>query len=226
MSIERSRTAWPVVDQPRGLTMGSWSMWLTLTALTTGLAGIVAAALYLHSGQPAWPPAPLRRPGGGYALLLLASAGAGAAVLDRAKRQLRRAEHQRATLSLLVSGALLTAAPLLAGLDLARAGFRHDAHAYASVYWVNTILAAVLVGVAVVMVAAVTIQRLIGVVDEARMLELEVAAGYAWWSVPAAAALLAAAHLLPDPGGAATAGAPTVVGTVAAAALTALGGGA
>lgn len=199
MSIERSRTAHPVVEHPRGLTMGSWGMWLVLTALSTGLAGIAAAGLYLHSGQPAWPPAPLQRPTSMYAFGMVLLTAAGAFVAHRAKLQLRGAERRSATGSLLLSGALLTAVPVLAGVDLANVGFRWDAHAYTSVYWTNTIIVATLVSVGVIMVGAVTIQRLIGVLDETRMLELEVAVGYLWWTIPATAAILAVAHFLPDP---------------------------
>lgn len=199
MSIERSRTAHAVVDAPRGLTMGSWAMWITLTALSTGIAGLAAAALYLHSGQPAWPPAPLTRPTALYSLAMLALTVAGAIVTHRAKVQLREGQRQAATASLLLAGALTTGVLLVAGLDLANAGFRWDAHAYASIYWVNTIGAATFVAVGVLMLAAVTVQRLIGVVDEERMLELEVTSGYLWWSIFAAAALLSVVHLLPDP---------------------------
>ena len=199
MSIERSRTAHPVVDAPRGLTMGSWAMWITLTALSTGIAGLAAAALYLHSGQPAWPPAPLTRPTSLYALAMIVLTVAGALVTHRAKVQLRTGRRQAATASLLLAGALTTAVPVVAGFDLANSGFRWDAHAYASIYWVNTIGAATFVVVGVFMLAAVTVQRLIGVVDEGRMLELEVTSGYLWWSIFAVVALLAVVHLLPDP---------------------------
>lgn len=201
MSIERSRTAIPVVDQPRGLTMGSWAMWITLTALSTGIAGLAAAVLYLHSGQPAWPPAPLARPSVLYAVTALALAAGGSFLLHRAKVQLRSAQERAATGSLLAGGAVLTAAVVTLGLDLANAGFRWDVHAYTSMYWVNTTIAAIFVGVGVLMVAAVTVQRLIGVLDAERMLELEITVGYLWWSVGAAAAILAVTHLLPDPAG-------------------------
>lgn len=205
MSIVRSRTAHAVVDRPRGRTMGWWALWTTLTALSTGIAGICAAALYLHSGQPAWPPAPLERPGSGYALAMVALTAAGALATHRAKVQLRDTKRRGATGSLLLAGAVTTGVLLLAGVDLANAGFRWDAHAYASVYWTNTVIAAVFVGVGVIMQAAVTVQRLIGVLDEERMLELELTSDYLWWCIPAVSAVLAVAHLLPDPAGGAAA---------------------
>lgn len=215
MSIERSRTAHPVVDAPRGLTMGSWAMWITLTALSTGIAGLAAAALYLHSGQPAWPPAELSRPSPLYAVAMIIATTAGALIIHRAKVQLRSGAQQAATASLLLGGAVTTAVVLLAALDIANAGFRWDAHAYASIYWVNTIGAALFVAVGVLMIAAVTVQRLIGVVDEERMLELEVTSGYLWWTIFAVVALLAPAHLLPDPtSGQAIAELTTVAGVI------------
>lgn len=201
MSIERSRTAHPVVDDPRGLTMGSWAMWITLTALSTGIAGLLAAGLYLHSGQPAWPPAELSRPSPLPAWLMIGGTTVAAVLTHRAKVLLRAAKRQGATTALLVAGAVATAVVLTAAADVATAGFRWDVHAYASIYWILTLSAAVFVAVGVLMLAAVAVQRLIGVVDEDRMLELEVTSGYLWWSIPAVVSLLAVVHLLPDPSG-------------------------
>jgi cytochrome c oxidase subunit III len=199
VSIERSRTAIPVVDRPAGLTMGSWAMWLALTAFTTAIAGLAAAGLYLHSGQPAWPPAPLTRPSPLYAVVLLVLAAFGALAAQRAKVALRRDQPRSATSAMGVALLALLASVATAAVDLANAGFRWDAHAYTSLYWVLTVMAAIFVGVGVLLLASVLIQRLIGVVDAHRMLELEVTVGYLVWSVGAAAVLLAVVHLLPDP---------------------------
>jgi heme/copper-type cytochrome/quinol oxidase subunit 3 len=205
MSIERSRTADPVVDVPRGLTMGSWAMWLLITALSTGLAGLAAAGLYLHTGQAAWPPPELTRPGGGMALLALLLVVAVAVLTHRAKVRLRTGALRSAASLLLAAVAVSLAAVLTLARDLAGSGFRWDAHAYASVYWVTTGTAAVFVAIGALLLAAVLVQRLTGVVDPTRMLELEVTAGYVWWTVGAVAVCLAVAHLLPDPSAAAAA---------------------
>ncbi len=199
MSIERSRTAIPVVDRPPGLTMGSWGMWLALTALSTGIAGLAAAGLYLHSGQPAWPPPPLTRPASGYAVLLIVFALLGALAAQRAKVTLRRDEPRPANSAMALSLLALLASVITAGVDLANSGFRWDAHAYTSLYWALTIIAAMWIGIGVLMVASVLVQQLVGVVDSRRMLELEVTVGYLVWAVLAAAVLLAVVHLLPDP---------------------------
>jgi heme/copper-type cytochrome/quinol oxidase subunit 3 len=201
MSVHRSRTAHPVTDRPRGLTMGTWGAVLLLVVLSTALAGLAAAGLYLHSGQPAWPPPPLERPGSWLAVLgtLLAGAGAGTATL--ANLRLRRDERPMPSLLLLVTGVLLTGSLVVLGRDIAGTTFTWSDHAYASVYIVNTAIAALFVAVGLLMVGALLIQRLVGVVDGRRMLEADVTVLYLWWVVPAVAVCLAVAHLLPDPGG-------------------------
>lgn len=199
MSVERSRTAHPIEGRPHGATMGTWGLWLTLVALSTGLAGLAAAGLYLHAGQEAWPPAELTAPGGGWALAALGLVTLGAVVAHAARQQLRAGAERAATSLLSGATVVLSGGVVVLAADLAQAGFRWDAHAYASLYWVLTVTAAVFAGVGALLLAAVAVQRLTGVVDPERMLELEAAAIYVWWSVAAVAVCLAVAHLLPDP---------------------------
>ncbi len=68
------------------------------------------------------------------------------------------------------------------GGDLAGVPFRWADHAYASVYVVLTATAATFIAISTLMVAALLIQRLVGVVDSGRMLEADVTVLYLWWA--------------------------------------------
>jgi heme/copper-type cytochrome/quinol oxidase subunit 3 len=197
----RSRTAHPVVDRTRGLTMGMWGAILLLIVLTTGLAGVAAAGLYLHTGQPAWPPEPLQRPGSWPAVWSLVLCLGGNVAASAAALKLRADARPAPSLLLLISGALLTASVVVLGQDIASVPFHWGDHAYASVYVILTAIAASFAVVSVMMVAAVLIQRLVGVVDSGRMLEADITVLYLWWALPAMAVCLGVVHLLPDPGG-------------------------
>jgi heme/copper-type cytochrome/quinol oxidase subunit 3 len=201
MPVSRSRTAHAVVEHPRGLTMGMWGTVLLLVVLTTFLAGVTAAGLYLHTGQDAWPPEPLVRPGSWLAVLgaLLTAAGTGLTTL--AALRLRREERPLPSLLLLTAGAVLTAATFVLARDLSSVPFGWQEHAYASIYVVFTAIAATFVAIGVLMVGAVLVQRLVGVVDAGRMLEVDNVVLYLWWTTVAVPIVLAVVHLLPDPGG-------------------------
>lgn len=199
MSVERSRTAFAVTDEAHGRTVGRWTTWLLLTVLSTFMAGLVAAGLYLHTGQEAWPPAELTRPGRGWALAALGLLVVTAVTANVATSTLRRHRERASTNALAVSAFAAIGTVLALTRDLAAVGFRWDVHAYASIYWVNTAVAAMFVGFAALLLLGVLIQRLVGVVDPTRMLELEASLLYVWWTVGAVAACLAVAHLLPDP---------------------------
>lgn len=202
MPITRSRTAYPISDGPRGLTMGMWGMVLMLVVLTTFLAGFSAAGLYLHTGAPAWPPEPLTRPGSWPALGAVALTLAGTALVTLAAVRLRRDERPLPSLLLLASGGALTFATLVLAIDLASVPFGWQEHAYASVYVVMSAVAATFTGLGALMVGAVLVQRLVGVVDAARLLEVDNIVLYLWWTaLVGVPALLALVHLLPDPGG-------------------------
>jgi heme/copper-type cytochrome/quinol oxidase subunit 3 len=181
--------------------MGMWGAILLLITLSTGLAGIAAAGLYLHTGQPAWPPEPLTRPGSWPAIWSLVLCMSGNMAATSAAIKLRADARPAPSLLLLISGALLTASVVVLGQDIASVPFHWADHAYASVYVVHTAIAASFVGVSLMMVAAVLIQRLVGVVDSGRMLEADITIVYLWWALPAMAVCLGVVHLLPDPGG-------------------------
>lgn len=201
MSVERSRTADPVTDRPRGLTMGMWGAVLLIVALTTAVAGLVTAGFYLHTGQPAWPPPPLERPGSWLAVAGTALALAGAVAATAANRRLRVDARPAPSVLLLSSGLLMSASVAVFARDLGATSFHWDEHAYASVYIVLTASALCFVALGVLMVAAVLVQRLVGVVDSRRMLEADIVVLYLWWMVGAVIVCLCVAHLLPDPGG-------------------------
>jgi heme/copper-type cytochrome/quinol oxidase subunit 3 len=202
MPATRSRTAHPVVDRTRGLTMGMWGAILLLIVLTTALAGVAAAGLYLHTGQPAWPPAPLERPGSWPAVIAVVLALAGNVAATAAAIRLRADARPAPSLLLLISGALLTTSVVVLGRDIASVPFHWADHAYASVYVILTAIAAFFVAVSVLMVAALLVQRLVGVIDSGRMLEADITVVYLWWALPAMIVCLGVVHLLPDPGGA------------------------
>lgn len=182
--------------------MGMWGTVLLLVVLSTFLAGVAAAGLYLHTGQAAWPPEPIVRPGSWLAVVgtLLTAVGTGLTTL--AALRLRRDERPVPSLLLLAAGAALTAAAFVLAVDLSSVPFGWQEHVYASVYVVFTAIAATFVAVGVLMVGAVLVQRLVGVVDAHRMLEVDNVVLYLWWTTGAVPIVLAVVHLLPDPGGA------------------------
>lgn len=199
MRAERSRTAEPIGTGPSGLAMGAWGLWLTIAVLGTGVAGIATAALYLHTGQPAWPPEGLSRPGAGRAMFGLLLAAAGTVMAEVDKRWLGRGREHGAGPLLLASLTLLLVAVWVLVRDLQAVPFRWDVHAYTSIYWVLTGTAATLLGVGVLMLAAVSIQRSMGLLDAHRHLELDITVVYLWFALLAAAVLLALVHFLPSP---------------------------
>lgn len=180
--------------------MGMWGAVLLLVVLTTGLAGIAAAGLYLHTGQPAWPPAPLERPGSWPAVIAIALALVGNVAATLAAIKLRADARPAPSMLLLTSAVLLTSSVVVLGGDVAAVPFHWADHAYASVYVILTAIAAVFVAVSALMVVAVLIQRLVGVVDSGRMLEADITVLYLWWAVPAMMVCLGVVHLLPNPG--------------------------
>jgi heme/copper-type cytochrome/quinol oxidase subunit 3 len=181
--------------------MGMWGAILLLVVLTTALAGIAAAGLYLHTGQPAWPPAPLERPGSWAAIWSILLCLGGNLAATGAAIGLRADARPAPSLLLLVSGALLTASVVVLGQDIVSVPFHWGDHAYASVYVILTAIAAFFVAVSTLMVAALLVQRLVGVVDSGRMLEADITVLYLWWALPAMMVCLGVVHLLPDPGG-------------------------
>jgi len=201
MSTHRSRTADPLPDVPSGSTMGMWGMWLTVGVLLAGLAGLGAAALYLHSGQPAWPPDGVPAPASARAVAGVLLAAVALTVLTVARRWLISGPRTAVAPLLLVAMGASIASVWSLVTDLLDAPFRWDEHAYTSVYWVLTGSAAMFVGVATLMLGAVLVQRLTGVLDARRMLELEVTLTYLRFAVLATVVLIGLVHLLPDPGG-------------------------
>jgi cytochrome c oxidase subunit 3 len=182
--------------------MGTWGAMLSVIVLLMFLAGLAAAALYLHSGQPAWPPEGISRPDRTRAgiSVLLALAAAGVLVLGRSR--LLGGARRPAAMRLLLSLALHGAAIWVLAADLQAVGFRWDEHAYTSLYWVLTGMAMLALGTGALMVASVLIQVLTGVVDPARNLELDTTLVMVLFGVVTTMVLMALVHLLPSPGGA------------------------
>lgn len=197
MSIRTSRSAQPLPGVEKGAAVGTWGLWLSLVALAMFVAGLAAAALYLHTGQEAWPPEGIAQPGAGLAVLATVTAAAGAATMSLALARMRSAARRRAAVLLAGAFVLLVGSVLVLIGDIQGLTFRWDEHAYASVYWVLTAGAATFMSVAVLMTGGVLIQTVTGLVDEDRHLELTNATIYAWFAVGTTAVLLALVHLLP-----------------------------
>lgn len=197
MSIHTSRTAHPIPGAGRGATVGTWGLWLGMVALAMLVAGMAAAALYLHTGQDAWPPEGIEQPGAWHAVVAVALAALGAAAATLALRRMRKAERRRAAVGLAVALVLVTAASVVLVAELGALTFRWDVHAYGSVYWILTATSAFFLAVAALAVGVVLLQTLTGLVDEDRHLELTNTAIYTWFAFGVAVVLLALVHLLP-----------------------------
>ncbi len=181
--------------------MGTWGLWLTITVLATFVAGLAAAALYLHTGQEAWPPPFIEPPSSLPALIAVVLALLGGLVATRARSTMGSERRRGAAIALAGAVGLHTAATVTLIAHLWQLSFPHDIHAYASVYWTLTAFAAWFLGVSVLVLGAVLVQTLVGLVDPARHLELTNAAIHAWFAAASAVVLLALAHLLPTTGG-------------------------
>lgn len=197
MRTYASRTAFPIRGARQGFPIGIWGIWLAMAVLVAFLGALLVSVIYLYWGQEAWPPAgyaapPLLR---GTAALLLALV---AAPLTLVALRLIRAGNEQA------SGHVLFAS-LLAGLgslgllvaDLALAPWSWDEHVYTSLFWVMVGTSATFVAVSSLMVAAVLVQRVAGVVDRGRHLELEVTAVFWLFTLLAVLASYGSVHLLP-----------------------------
>jgi hypothetical protein len=182
--------------------MGMWGAILLLVTLSTGLGGGGGVGPSLPTRQPAWPPPPLQRPGAWPAVWSLLLCFGGNVAATAAAVKLRADARPAPSVLLLISGALLTGSVVVLGQDIAAVPFHWADHAYASVYVIHTAIAAFFAVVSLLMVAALLIQRLVGVVDSGRMLEADITVVYLWWALPAMAVCLGVVHLLPDPGGA------------------------
>jgi cytochrome c oxidase subunit 3 len=197
MSIHTSRTADALPGAGRTATMGTWGLWLTIVVLAMFVAGLSAAALYLHTGQEAWPPEGIERPGAGLAVLATVIAFAGAAVLSLGLSRMGAGSRRRSAIFVAGSFALLTASVIVLIADIQALTFRWDVHAYGSVYWILTGAAATFLSVGVLMTGAVLIQSIVGLVDDERHLEFTNAAWYVWFAALTTGVLLTLVHLLP-----------------------------
>jgi heme/copper-type cytochrome/quinol oxidase subunit 3 len=198
MGIHTSRTADPLPDARPGATMGTWGLWLTIVVLAMFVAGIAAAALYLHTGQPEWPPEGITAPPRTRAVLAAVLVAIGAAFGSVALPRIRTGDRAHSALLLAMSLVVVTASVIVLVQDLAASGFRWDEHAYTSVYWVLTGTSMTFAGVGVVVIGAVMVQMSVGLIDDERHLELTNATIYLWFAAGTTVVLLALVHLLPE----------------------------
>lgn len=197
MSVRTSRTAEPLPEGGVGHAMGTWGLWLGLVALAMFVAGLAAAALYLHTGQQSWPPEGIAQPGMEYAGGSLGLAFIGAAIVTLARVRMRSGARRPAAVLLAIGTGGLIASAVVLATDLQRLDFRWDTHAYGSIYWILTASAALFVSVAAMMAIANMVQTLVGLLDERRHLELTNTLFMVWFAAATAAGLLALVHLLP-----------------------------
>lgn len=197
MSIHTSRTADTLPGAGRGAAMGTWGMWLGLIVMAMFVAGLAAAALYLHTGQEAWPPEGIERPGSGLAVLATVLAFAAAATLTVGLVRIGASARRRAAVAMALASVLLVAAVTTLVADIQGLTFRWDVHAYGSVYWILTAGAAFFLSVGVLMTGATLLQAVVGLVDEGRHLELTNTVYYLWFTALTTAVLLGLVHLLP-----------------------------
>jgi heme/copper-type cytochrome/quinol oxidase subunit 3 len=195
----RSRTVIPITEDGtlHGQAVGMWGMWQAIIVLVVGTGGFATAALYLHSGQPEWPPSGIAAPGVWLAVLSMAlAAGAGATMLVARTRQRADAGADTAV-ALLATMGLLLAAILVLAVDLAAVDFRWDEHAYTSLYWVFYGVVITYHALALLMLGSVLLQRLAGLLDSDRMLELDNTLLMVLFTAAAAVVLLGLVHWLP-----------------------------
>jgi heme/copper-type cytochrome/quinol oxidase subunit 3 len=197
MGTRTSRTAFPIRDAKQGGAIGTWGTWLGMAVLGTALAGLVISGIYLYWGQEAWPPEGFDAPARGLgALALLLSIGATATAFA-ALRVLRSGLEQLS--GHVLFGSLLLGLGAITALvaDLGGADWRWDEHVYTSLFWIFVGYALLFVGIAVLMTAAVLVQRLATVLDAERHLELEITVVFWLYAVLTVVAMFGVVHLLP-----------------------------
>lgn len=197
MSTRISRTAYPVRGAPQGQPIGVWGIWMAMIVLGTALAGLVVSGVYLYWGQEAWPPPGFEEPPllRGTIAMGLAPLGAG---LTYGALRLMREGLERTAGHLLLAAVVVTAGCLAVLVaDLVAAPWAWDEHVYTSLYWVFVGYAATFVGVNLMMLTAVMIQRVAGMIDAGRHLELKVVTIFWIHTVATVASAYAMVHLLP-----------------------------
>ena len=197
MRTHTSRTAFPIRGAKQGYPIGIWGIWLTMAVLLAALAGLVVSVVYLYWGQESWPPPGFETPPLTRGLIALGLALVACPLTFLAVRQLRQEREQTAGHTLF-AGMVLGAGSLTALIaDLANAPWRWDEHVYTSLFWLMVGNAAVFVGVSTLMVAAVLVQRIAGMIDAGRHLEVEVTAVFWFFTLLTVLAAVGTVHLLP-----------------------------
>ena len=197
MGTRTSRTAYPIRGAKQGGAIGTWATWLTMAVLGTALSGLAVSAVYLYWGQEQWPPEGFEEPAVGLGALALALAIGATALTFASVRVLRSGAEL--TAGHLIFGGLLLGGGSLAALvmDLVTAPWHWDEHVYSSLFWVLVGNAALFVAVAVLMSAAVLVQRIAGVLDAGRHLELEITVVFWAFAVATVVTAFGLVHLLP-----------------------------
>jgi heme/copper-type cytochrome/quinol oxidase subunit 3 len=197
MGTRTSRTAFPIRGAEQGGAIGTWGIWLTMAVLGTALAGLVVSGIYLYWGQDAWPPEGFAAPARGLGALALVLSVAAAVTCLAALRVLRAGLEQLS--GHVLFGALVLGLASVAAMvaDLGGADWRWDEHVYTSLYWIFVGNAVLFVAIAVMMTAAVLVQRLANALDVDRHLELEVTVVFWFYAVLTVASMFGIVHLLP-----------------------------
>lgn len=201
MSVARSRFARPVSPGAAGVrTVGWWGMVIAIVLFVHLVGGFLVAALYLRSGQAAWPPAgidapPVLRPAVAAGLAVLAAVVMHAS-LRRVRRQDDAADGPGHLPGLLVTTLLGVGSVAALVWSYADVGVRWDEHAYGSVLWVlgwvqGLVVASTTIGTVVLAVQAGRRILAGGHDDEAEVLVL----GW-WFAAVTSVAVLVVAHAL------------------------------
>jgi heme/copper-type cytochrome/quinol oxidase subunit 3 len=197
MGTHTSRTAFPIRGAKQGGAIGTWGVWLTMAVLGAALAGLVVSGIYLYWGQASYPPEGFQEPARGLGLLAVVLTIGATAGCFAALKALRAGLET--SCGHLLFGTLLVGAGAMAAMiaDLAGAPWSWDEHVYTSIFWIFIGNAALFVGIALLMTAAVLVQRLATVLDVDRHLELEITLVFWGYAVCTALAMFGIVHLLP-----------------------------
>ena len=176
---------------------GWWGSVLTLGALASGYAALVASYLYLRAGNDEWPPGDAGAPGLGLPLLLAAllAGGGGAALLARvaARRGRRFPLAGVLGLSVLLGGAALALIAIAGG----RVEIAPDEHVWGSLHVVLLGAAGVIVAAAVVCAMLAAARAWAGHVDAQRHLAVTIAVHVWLFAAATSLVLLATLYLTP-----------------------------
>lgn len=192
-----SRTATPIRGVRQGQPIGAWTAWMTLGIFAVATSTLLVSHVYLYWGQDVWPPPGYQAPALLRATIAMVLVVVGGALTFAALRAMR-AGRERTSGHILFAAALVLAGCLTALIvDMTAAPWLWDEHVYTSLFWLNAGYAALFVAMSLLMLLALVIQRVAGVLDAERHLELQVVTILMIHTVAVVAVAYIMAYLLP-----------------------------